>query len=79
MSFTKQENVWKLEANDVKEQGKGNKSQVKQGKHYEKYLHWDLKKWRACTQTEWKYNLIFVLPNEGWKSGWGWKISVSIK
>ena len=26
MSFTKQENVWELEANDVKEQGKGNKS-----------------------------------------------------
>ena len=25
-SFTKQGNVWKLEANDVKEQGKGNKS-----------------------------------------------------
>ena len=48
-----------------------NQTQLKRGKHYEKYLHYDLKKRRssACTQTERKHNLIFVLPNEGRKSG----------
>ena len=40
MSFTKQGNVWKLEANDVNSKAREtNETQVKRGKHYEKYLH----------------------------------------
>ena len=52
--------------------------QEEQRKKTRKKTQWDARL-ACCTVREWKHNLIFVLPNEGWKSGGGWKISVSIK